>query len=62
MSDENVNIQIEHLLAGAIIANGGSLTFDIDNILSDEIVGKQFNLSVEDGVATITLVEPQEAE
>lgn len=61
-NDTDVNIQIEHLLAGAIVANGGELTFGIDTILSDEIVGKQFSLSVEDGIATITLVDPEKEE
>lgn len=61
MSDkQDVNIQIEHLLAAAIVANDGSIELDIEDILSDQIVGKQFKLTVDDGRATITLVDGEE--
>ena len=59
MSDnEEVNIGLEHLIAGAIHANGGELVFGVEHILTDDIVDKQIHLDVTDGTATITLVDP----
>lgn len=57
---EEVSIGLEHLIAGAIHANGGELVFDIEHILTDDNVDKQIHLSVEDGIATITLVNVEE--
>lgn len=57
---EETGIGLEHLLAGAIHAGGGKLVFDIEHILSEDNYDKQISLVVEDGVATITLVEAEE--
>lgn len=56
---ESLNIGLEHLLAGAIHANGGELVYDVDHILSDDIVDKQIGMTVDEGVVTIRLVEPE---
>lgn len=57
MTEAKQEIGLEHLLAGAIRANGGELVFGIEDILHEENYDKQISLSVVDGVATITLVE-----
>lgn len=56
---QELNIGLEHLIAGAVHANGGELVFGIEHILTDDIVDKQIHLVVDDGVATITLVDTE---
>lgn len=58
MSDQ-IGLGLEHLLAGAIHANGGQLVFDVEHILSEDIIGKQIAITVDDGIATIELVDDE---
>jgi hypothetical protein len=58
MTEENV-IQLEHLIAGAIHANGGQLKFNVSHLFADDNFGKQISLVVEDDIAIITLVESE---
>lgn len=59
MAEEAQEIGLEHLIAGAIRANGGELVFNVEDILHEDNFDKQISLVVEDGVATITLVEAE---
>jgi hypothetical protein len=59
---EEFSISLEHIVAGAVVANGGSLVLTTDDILSDEIVGKFIALNVNEGVVTVTLVDGKDAE
>lgn len=61
MADGN-EIGLEHLLAGAIRANGGELVFPVEDILAEDNFDKQISLVVEDGIATITLVDGEVTE
>jgi hypothetical protein len=58
MSDSGLTV--EHLLAGAILANGGELEFDVENVLSDEIVGKVISVTVTDNLLKVALADPDE--
>jgi len=60
--NQEVEIGLEHIIAGVIHANGGELVFGVEHILTDDILDKQIHLVVEDGIATVTLVEDTETE
>ena len=55
MSEPSVGI--EHLLAAAIIAAGGSLTISEADITSPEMNGKIFEIAYHDDKIVLTLVE-----
>ena len=57
---EENGIGLEHLLAGAIRANDGALTFPVEAMLHPDNEGKQIAITVDGDMATVELVDPEE--